>query len=81
MEEFADAIIDDVERRKAMHWGWIKDGGQYIPGAQVYLNGSRWGDDIEPIPAGAARFGQAGGRRAAVEANNEDALTAWTNNK
>lgn len=74
MEEFADAIIGDVERRKAMHWGWVKEGGKYIPGAQVYLNGSRWTDDIDPIPSSAARNP---GRQSCIEAGNLNAVDDW----
>ncbi len=71
LEDFADVIVKDVERRKVEHWQWIKDGGQFIPGSQVYLNGKRWNDDIEAIPAAA------GGRRTAVEQQNADVATDW----
>ena len=71
LEDFADVIVKDVERRKVEHWQWIKDGGQFIPGSQVYLNGKRWNDDIEAIPAAA------GGRRTAVEQQNADVATVW----
>lgn len=71
LEDFADVIVKDVERRKVEHWGWIKDGGQFVPGSQVYLNQKRWNDDIEPIPAAA------GGRRAAVENGNVQKAQDW----
>ena len=71
LEDFADVIVKDVERRKVEHWQWIKDGGQFIPGSQVYLNGKRWNDDIEAIPAAA------GGRRTAVEQQNAQRAQEW----
>ena len=73
LEDFAGTIIKDVEDRKAKHWGWIKDGGQFIPGAQVYLNGQRWKDDFEPPPLG----GIAAGRRSTVERANVDRASTW----
>lgn len=69
MEEFADTIVRDVANRQRLHWGWIKNGGEFIPGAQVYLNGRRWNDDIEPPPRG--------GARAAVEDRNARAADDW----
>jgi uncharacterized protein YdaU (DUF1376 family) len=72
LEEFADVIVRDVEKRKAMHWTWIKDGGAFIPGAQVYLNGKRWNDDIEPMPTRLA-----GNRRQALEDDNARAARDW----
>ena len=71
LEDFADVIVKDVERRKVEHWQWVKDGGTFIPGSQVYLNGKRWNDDIEPIPAAA------GGRRTAVEQQNAQRAQDW----
>lgn len=70
LEEFAETIVRDVERRKTEHWGWMKDGGSFIPGAQVYLNGRRWNDDIEPAPRGT-------GRRSALEAANNERAEEW----
>ena len=77
MEEFADAIVKDVEKRRAMHWGWVKEEGKFIPGAQVYLNGRRWTDDIEPIPAQR----NAPGRRTAVEQANAERAEGWANGR
>ena len=71
LEDFADVIVKDVERRKVEHWQWVKDGGTFIPGSQVYLNGKRWNDDIEPIPAAA------GGRRAVLEHQNAQRAQDW----
>lgn len=75
MEEFADTIVRDVETRKKMHWKWIKEGGAFIEGAQVYLNGRRWNDDIEPIP----RAGS--GARTAIEGNNDRTAEAWADGR
>ena len=71
LEDFADVIVKDVERRKVEHWQWIKDGGQFIPGSQGYLNGKRWNDDIEAIPAAG------GGRRAQLEQQNAQRAGDW----
>lgn len=71
LDEFADTIILDVNDRKVRHWGWVKDGGAYIPGAQVYLNGRRWNDAIEPIPARGA------GRQSQLEDGNRQRAEAW----
>ena len=71
LEEFATTITRDVLRRKTHHWAWVKERGQFIPGAQVYLNGRRWNDDIEPIPAAA------GGRRAVLEHQNAQRAQDW----
>lgn len=73
MEEFSDTIVKDVVYRSASHWGWVKEDGRYIPGAQVYLNGRRWNDDIEPPPKG----GTAPGRRTQVEQSNSDRAEKW----
>ena len=75
LDEFADTIIRDVEKRKAEHWPWIKDGGTFIPGAQVYLNGRRWNDAIEPVPPGGG-----GGRRSAIEHDNATVAEKWAEN-
>lgn len=69
MEEFAATIIRDVTERQTKHWGWVKEGGKYIPGAQVYLNGRRWNDAIEPI--------RADGRRSAIEDANNETAGRW----
>ncbi len=74
MEEFADVLVADVEKRKAMHWGWMKDNGQYIPGAQVYLNGQRWKDDIEPPPM---QRGGGNGQRGGRENTNLQTARDW----
>lgn len=71
LEEFAETIVRDVTERARGHWGWLKDGGQYVPGAQVYLHGRRWNDAIEPPPS----HGE--GRRGRAEAHNEDAADRW----
>ena len=65
-------IVKDVERRKVEHWQWVKDGGQFVPGASVYLNQKRWNDDVQPIPHGA-------GRRESVEAANAAKAESWAN--
>ncbi|HEY3434285.1 MAG TPA: DUF1376 domain-containing protein [Solirubrobacterales bacterium] len=70
LEEYASTIVKDVNTRKAEHWGWIKDGGKFIPGAQVYLNGRRWNDDIERAPLAA-------GRRASTEHGNASTAQKW----
>lgn len=75
LDGFSETIIRDVERRKVEHWGWIKEGGRFIPGAQVYLNGRRWNDDIEPPPNG----GGGEGRRASVEHANAEKADKWAN--
>lgn len=75
MENFAQTIIRDVEKRKVEHWGWIKESGRFIPGAQVYLNGRRWNDAIEPVPPGGG-----GGRRSTIEHNNASAAEKWADN-
>ena len=72
LEDFADVIVKDVERRKVEHWQWVKDGGQFVPGASVYLNQKRWNDDVQPIPHGA-------GRRESVEAANAAKAESWAN--
>lgn len=72
LEEYADTLVRDIEKRLTMHWGWIKDGGAYIPGAQVYLNGRRWNDDIDPLPRGA------GGARTATETRNAVTAEEWS---
>lgn len=57
LDERADSIIADVERRKAGHRSW-REG--FIPHAERYLRDERWNDDIEsgavvtPIPMRAA---------------------------
>lgn len=76
LAEFEEIIIEDVKRRKAEHWGWIKNGGEFIPGAQVYLNQHRWNDDIETPPAG-WQSGRAPGKRAANEQANDEAAERW----
>lgn len=72
MEEFTDTIVTDVRTRAARHWGWIKEAGRFIPGAQVYLNGRRWNDDIEEPPAVV-------GRRSAIEHSNAERADRWAN--
>jgi uncharacterized protein YdaU (DUF1376 family) len=74
LEEFASAIVKDIERRKSEHWGWLKENGAFIPGAQVYLNGRRWNDDIEPPPRGGG-----GGRRSTTEQANAERAGTWAN--
>lgn len=74
LADFEEIIIEDVKTRKAEHWGWIKEDGAYIPGAQVYLNGHRWNDDIEPIPRGAGA-----GKRVANEQQNDAVAERWAN--
>lgn len=64
--EFTDTIVKDVEQRAREHWGWIKDGGKYVPMAPTYLNQKRWNDPIvDPPPDGG------GGRRAIEHANDQ----------
>lgn len=76
LAEFEEIIIEDVKRRAAEHWGWIKNNGEFIPGAQVYLNQHRWNDDIEPPPVG-WQGGRAPGKRAANEQANDEAAERW----
>lgn len=72
LEEFTNTIVRDVERRKVEHWPWIKDGGQFIPGAQVYLNGRRWNDAIE--------LRHRVGRREGNEQDNNQRAQDWADN-
>jgi len=51
-DDMADALIADVEIRKARHWDWIKDEGKYIPNPTTYINGKRWQDEIIGRPRG-----------------------------
>ena len=74
LADFEEVIVDDVKLRKVEHWGWIKEDGAYIPGAQVYLNQHRWNDDIEPIPRAAGL-----GKRDAIEQKNDAVAERWKN--
>jgi len=38
-------IIESINNQSKSEQ-WIKDGGQYIPNAQKWLNGSRWDDEV-----------------------------------
>ena len=75
LADFEETLIEDVKNRAANHWGWIKENGAYIPGAQVYLNGHRWNDDIEDPPRGWQRHGA--GRREATEQANDETAERW----
>lgn len=54
LDQLADHIIHDVQRRLTEDYQWRKDGGQYIPYPATYLRQQRWKDSFEPIPHGSA---------------------------
>ena len=41
-------ILAAVEAQKASP-DWIREGGQFIPYAQTWLNGARWEDEVAPV--------------------------------
>ena len=50
-DELLNRIIAAIEKQKHSEQ-WTKDGGQFIPHPQTWLNGHRWEDELEPARAG-----------------------------
>lgn len=44
-----EQVVASVEAHKAT-WNWKKEGGQFIPHPQTYLNQDRWKDDLTNEP-------------------------------
>lgn len=70
--DFAETLMLDLKKRKAEDWGWLKDGGQYVPQPYTYLYNSRWNDPIVPAP-------MHGSRRSQIEDDNSRVLDGWAN--
>lgn len=50
-DELLNRIIAAIEKQKHSEQ-WTKDGGQFIPHPQTWLNGHRWEDELAPARAG-----------------------------
>lgn len=64
-----DMMLKDLITRKAEHWGWVKNGGEFVPAPLVYLRNDRWTDEIVDAPQGS--------KRQNVEAQNKRLLEGW----
>jgi uncharacterized protein YdaU (DUF1376 family) len=74
MWEFEETLIDDVRKRIAEDHKWKKDGGQFIPNTQTYLNQERWNDGFEEPPRGQ-------GKAHNTEVSNNHGGQDWANNQ
>lgn len=75
LADFVDTLVEDVKTRLEHDHKWRRDGGQFIPNTQTYLNQQRWNDGMEDIPAGPAK-----GARSATEADNDRNGQQWAGN-
>ncbi len=57
--KLTQALFDQIMQALAKHAvtpGWTKDNGQFIPHASTWLNGKRWEDEVESMPANVHRL-------------------------
>ena len=45
-----ETVLPALEEQKKSH-NWTKDGGQFIPNPQTWLNQGRWKDEVDTTPA------------------------------
>jgi hypothetical protein len=54
VKEPVESLVTAIERQKCSTQ-WSKDAGQYIPNPATWLNGERWGDELDTPPQTAAQ--------------------------
>lgn len=72
LDDFVDVLVQDVTDRLLTDYKWIKEGGQFIPSTQTYLNQQRWNDGYADPPPSS-------GKRGTTEDANAQGGEEWAN--